>query len=235
MSNAPMRPTKRGSTVEPIEYLRTLGRRWIVIVLLGVLGLVAAWAYASSVPPLYKSTSSVFVSSERGETTSELVQGSTFSQNLVQSYAQLATMPAVLEPVIAQLNLDSTAQALATSVVATTPLNTVIIEITVSNESPARAAATADAITASLSTVVQKLAPKGPNNTPSITLSTVSQAQIPTFPYSPNTRLLLITGLGGGLALGVVYALARELLDNRVRGEKGLLRVTDAPLLGKIG
>ena len=235
MSELPMHPNQRGTTVEPIEYLRTIGRRWIVIVLLGALGLVAAWAYASSVAPLYKSTSSVFVSSERGETTSELVQGSTFSQNLVQSYAQLATMPAVLDPVIKQLNLDTSAGQLASSVVAATPLNTVIIEITVSSESPARAAATADAITTSLSTLVQNLAPKGPDNAPSITLSTVSEAQVPTAPYAPNTRLLLVTGLAGGLALGVIYALARELLDTRVRGEKGLLRVTDAPLLGKIG
>ncbi|WP_197059294.1 polysaccharide biosynthesis tyrosine autokinase [Cryobacterium sp. MLB-32] len=221
--------------MEPIEYLRTIGRRWVVIVLLGALGLGAAWAYASSVPPLYKSTSSVFVSSDRGETTSELVQGSTFSQNLVQSYAQLATMPAVLDPVIEKLNLDTTAPELASSIVAATPLNTVIIEITASSESPTRAAATADAVTTSLATTVQKLAPKGPNNTPSITLSTVSTAQVPTIPYAPNTRLLLITGLGAGLALGIVYALARELLDTRLHGEKSILRVTDAPVLGKIG
>ncbi|TDW29955.1 polysaccharide biosynthesis tyrosine autokinase [Cryobacterium psychrophilum] len=221
--------------MEPIEYLRAVAKQWLVIVLLGALGFGAAWAYVSNETPLYKSTSSVFVSSERGETTSELVQASTFSQNLVQSYAQLASMPAVLNPVIAELNLDTSAPVLATSVVAATPLNTVIIEITVSNDSPARAAAIANSITRSLATVVQKLAPRGPNNTPSITLSTVSTAQAATVPYSPNTRLWLITGVAGGLALGVLFALARELLDTRVRGEKGLLRVTDAPLLGKVG
>lgn len=221
--------------MEPLEYLKVIGRRWLVILVLGMLGAGAAWAYASTLPTLYRSTSSVFVSSLRGETTSELVQGSTYTQDIVQSYAQLATMPVVLDPVIANLGLETTAQRLAGSVTANTPLNTVIIEITVTDGSAERAAAIADGITASLSTAVQSLAPRGPNNSASITLQTVSSAQIPTSPSYPNTSLVVITGLMLGIALGVLYALARETLDTRVRGEKDLARVTDAPLLGKVG
>ncbi len=221
--------------MEPLEYLRVIGRRWLVIVTLGLLTAGAALAYASTLPTLYQSTSSVFVSSLRGETTSELVQGSTFTQDVVQSYAQLATMPVVLDPVIASLGLETTSQRLAKRVTANTPINTVIIEITVTDGSAERAAAIADSITGSLSSAVQSLAPRGPNNTASITLQTVSAAQIPTSPSSPNTPLIAITGLILGFGLGVLYALARETLDTRVRGEKDLLRVTDAPLLGKVG
>jgi capsular exopolysaccharide synthesis family protein len=221
--------------VEPLEYLRVIGRRWLVIVILGLLGAGAAWAYASTLPTLYRSTSSVFVSSLRGETTSELVQGSTFTQNIVQSYTQLATLPVVLDPVIASLGLEMSSNRLASRVTATSPLNTVIIEISVTDGSAERAAAIADAVTASLSSAVQSLAPRGPNNTPSITLQTVSGAQIPSAPYSPNYNLITLTGLVGGIALGVLYALAREVLDTRVRSEKDLLRVSDAPLLGKVG
>jgi capsular exopolysaccharide synthesis family protein len=221
--------------VEPLEYLKVIGRRWLVILVLGLLTAGAAWAYASSLPSLYRSTSSVFVSSLRGETTSELVQGSTFTRDVVQSYAQLASMPVVLDPVIANLGLEASAQRLASSVTVNTPLNTVIIEITVTDGSAERAAAIADGITASLSAAVQSLAPRGPNNSASITLQTVSAAQIPSAPSYPNTPLIVISGFLAGITLGVLYALARETLDTRVRGEKDLLRVTDAPLLGKVG
>ena len=221
--------------MEPIDYLRTVTRRWLVILILGVLGFVAAGAYAATLPVMYQSRSSVFVTSQRGETTNELVQGSTFTQNLVESYAQLATMPAVLDPVIEELGLDTTARALASRVTAETPLNTVIIEITVADRSATDAAVIADAITDSLATTVQNLAPKGPNDAPSITMETVSTAQVAKTPSSPNVPFILVTGMLAGLALGILYALGRELLDTRVREEKDLARVTDTPLIGRVG
>ena len=221
--------------MEPIDYVRTVTRRWLVILILGAVGVVAAWAYAATLPVMYQSRSSVFVTSQRGETTNELVQGSTFTQNLVESYAQLATMPVVLDPVIADLELDTTARALASRVTAETPLNTVIIEIMVADRSATDAAVIADAITDSLATTVQNLAPKGPDNAPSITMDTVSTAQVATSPSSPNVGFILVSGLLGGLALGIAYALGREVLDTRVREEKDLARVTDIPLVGKVG
>jgi capsular exopolysaccharide synthesis family protein len=221
--------------MEPVEYLRSIARRWLIVVLLGALGSGAGFAYAASLPVLYRATSSVFVSSPRGESTNELVQGFTFTEKLVQSYTQLATMPAVLEPVIDSLDLDTTATALATSVSASTPLNTVIIEVTVINRSAAQSAQIANAITRSLATTGQDLAPQGPAGSPSVTLETVSTAQAPSRPFSPNTALIVITGLLVGLALGIVYAVLRDMLDTRVRDEKDLERVTDAPLLGKVG
>jgi len=229
------RRNKGDNIMEPVEYLRSIARRWLAVILLGVLGAGAGFAYATSLPLLYRATSSVFVSSPRGETTSELVQGFTFTEKLVQSYAQLATMPAVLQPVIDQLELDTTPTALASRVSASTPLNTVIIEVTVVDRSAEQSAAIANAITRSLATTGQELAPQGPAGSPSVTLETVSTAQPPARPFSPNTPLIVVTGLLLGLGLGVAYAVLRDMLDARVRDEKDLERVTDAPLLGKVG
>ena len=221
--------------MEPIDYLRTITRRWLLIVIVGLIGGAAAWGYASTIPAQYQATNSVFVTSDRGETTSELLQSSTFTQNLVQSYAQLATTPTVLEPVISRLGLNISAQALAARVTAVTPLNTVFINITVTSRSAAQAVSLADAISDSLATTVENLAPKGPDNLPSITLKTVSPAQLPGAPFAPNTQLIVITGLLLGLVAGVLYALAREVFDTRVSSEKDLNRVSNDPLLGKVG
>lgn len=220
--------------MEPHDYLNAVRRRWPVVLGLAFLGALIALAYDATLPTLYKSTSSVFVSARSGATTSELVQGSNFTQANVQSYARLVTTPAVLEPVIEQLDLDISPQALARAISVDTPLNTVIIEITVSNSSPDDAAQIADAVTESLSGAVAELAPEGPDGEPAITMSTVSPAEVPNAPYAPNTRLILLTGVLAGLAAAVVYAVASEAFDTRIRSSADLARVTDAPLLGTV-
>ncbi|SEM84126.1 polysaccharide biosynthesis tyrosine autokinase [Cryobacterium sp. TMT1-3] len=221
--------------MEPIDYLRTITRRWLLIIIVGLLGGAVAWGYAATLPAQYQATNSVFVTSDRGETTSELLQTSTFTQNLVESYAQLATTPTVLGPVISRLGLDISTPALASRVSAVTPLNTVFIEITVTSRSAVQAVELADAVSDSLATAVENLAPKGPDNLPSITVKTVSPAQLPGSPFAPNTQLIVLTGLLVGLVLGVLYALAREMFDTRVSSEKDLDRVSSDPLLGKVG
>jgi capsular exopolysaccharide synthesis family protein len=207
----------------------------LLILIVGLLGGAAAWGYSATLPEQYQATNSVFVTSDRGETTSELLQTSTFTQNLVQSYAQLATTPTVLGPVITRLRLDTTTQALASRVTAVTPLNTVFINITVTSRSAAEAVMLADAVSRSLATTVETLAPTGPDNLPSISVKTVSPAQLPADPFAPNTELIVLTGALVGLMLGILYALAREVLDTRVSTEKDLDRVSSNPLLGMVG
>jgi capsular exopolysaccharide synthesis family protein len=221
--------------MESVDYLRSVIRRWQVVLLLGILGGLLGYAYAGTLPTMYRATSSVFVSSPRGDTTNELVQGFTFTEKLVQSFSQLATTPAVLQPVIDTLELDTTPAALAKNVSASTPLNTVIVEVTVVNRSPEQSAVIANAVTRSLATIGQELAPVGPGGAPSVTLETVSTAQAPLNPFSPNLGLMLATGVLFGLTVGAVFAVLRDMFDTRVRDEKDLARVSDAPLLGKVG
>ncbi|KQQ93918.1 hypothetical protein ASF62_06985 [Leifsonia sp. Leaf325] len=220
--------------MDPRMYLSALRRRWPLIIVLGLLGAAIAFFYDSTLPTLYKSTASVFVSTQRGDTTSELVQGSNFAQANVQSYAQLATSPVVLNPVIDELDLDTTANGLASVISADTPLNTVIIQITVQNSDPARAAMIADAVTDSLSTVVEEISPTSADKTPAIKMTQISPAQVPAAPFAPNTRFIVATGLAIGLALGLVLALIWELLDTRIRSEKELTAITGLPVLGAV-
>lgn len=216
------------------EYLGALKRCWVLLCVLTLLGGAVGFGYARSAPPMYKASASVFVSAQRGETTSELVQGSTYTQNLIQSYAQLAKLPSVLEPVILRLRLDTTAEKLGNSVSAVAPLNTVLIEISVIDSSAARAALIANAVTSSLATTVQGISPKTAAGTPAVAMQQVAEAQAPTYPFAPNTSLASLTGAVIGLALAAVYALGRELLDTRIKALKDLRRVTDVPLLGTI-
>ena len=62
-------------------------------------------------------------------------------------------------------------------------------------------------------------------------MTTVAPAQVPRFPYAPNTTFIVLTGALAGVAAAIVFAIASEAFDTRVRNAGDLARVTDAPLL----
>jgi capsular exopolysaccharide synthesis family protein len=216
------------------QYVAIIRRRWLLLVVLTLAGAMAGFAVAYSTPNMYRATSSVFVSAERGETTVELMQGTTFTQNLIQSYAELAKMPSVLEPVITKLDLPLTSRELARAITVDSPLDTVVIEITVQDRSPERAAQIANAVTSSLSMTAQSLSPKAANGTPAINMQQVAEAYPPEAPFAPDTKIYIGAGVLAGLVLGLAYVLGRELLDTRVRTEEDMTRNPDVPLLGSV-
>lgn len=215
------------------EYVAALRKRWYVVAILAMIG--ASWGLyqGATTAPQYRATSQVFVSLSGGASAAELVQGSTYTQNLVQSYAKLATMPAVLDPVIDRLDLDTDSKSLARSVAAEAPLDTVIIQITATQGTPEMSADVANAVAEQLKKTVADLSPSsGGRDTVQVTVT--APASEPTYPVAPNKRRLLLIGLSLGLGLGVATALLWHLLDTRVRSSEDIERLTSAPILGSI-
>ena len=64
-----------------------------------------------------------------GDSVTDLAQGSNFAEKQMSSYAEVATSPRVLAPVIGQLGLRTTPKELSESVEVTVPVKTVILEI----------------------------------------------------------------------------------------------------------
>jgi len=160
--------------------------------------------------------------------------GNTFIQARVSSYVKTATTPTVLQPVIDTLGLNETPQQLASRVSASSDLKTVLITLTVDDESPVQAAAIAQAVANSLIKAVDSLEmPKGGGVSP-VRVSVVTPATAPVAPSAPNPKINLTLGLIIGLALGVAAALLRTTLDTRVRTERDLKDSTQAPVLGAI-
>lgn len=218
--------------MEPAAYLEAVRKRWLIVVILALFGGAVGFAFSAQQPTLYHATSSVFVSAQGVKTTTEVLQGSSFTHQQVQSYAALATLPIVLRPVIDALGLDTTPQRLAGSVTANIRLNTVIIDISVSDTSAARSAAIANSVVSSLSNIASKLSPQGKIS--AISMSVVAPARTPTSPFSPNTNLIVLGGLLIGLFIGVAVALLREVLDKRVRTSRDIESASDALMLGTV-
>ena len=216
------------------DYFRVIRKRWRIIVVAVLVAVAAAAGATALSPKIYQAQTQLFVSTSGGNDASALLQGSSFTQQRVQSYADLITTPAVLGPVIDKLQLTTTPEKLAAHITATVPLNTVIIHVAVTDQSPEQAAQVADAVGRQFTTTVADLESVSDSSPSPVKVSIVSAPSTPTAPVSPRPVRNIALGLVLGLLLGFGLALLRDLLDTTVKGEADLPEVTDAPVVGGI-
>ncbi|HWL78713.1 polysaccharide biosynthesis tyrosine autokinase [Microbacterium sp.] len=220
------------------DYVRIFHANWILILVSTLLGIAIAAGYSLLVSPRYQATTQLFVSvRSEGAATGDLVQGTTFARQVVTSYAEIANSALVLQPVVEELGLDITASQLARQVTATSPLNSVLLEITATDEDPETAAALANATAESFTRVVvdDLEAPEGEDAGPSpVRIRQTEPAAVPSSPVSPNVPLNLVLGALIGFAAGVGAAVLRTVLDTRIHSLHDIATVTEAPVLGGI-
>lgn len=220
--------------MEISDYLRTLRRNWITIVALTLVGLLVGGLASILAKPVYTAETQLFVATQNSGSVQDLQTGNSFIQARVSSYVKTATTPTVLQPVIDTLGLTQTPQQLASKVSASSDLKTVLITIAVDDGSPVQAAAIAQGVASSLIKAVDTLETPTDGGVSPVRVSVVTPAIAPVSPSSPNTKINLALGLIVGLALGVAVALLRTTLDTRVRSERDLEQITQAPVLGGI-
>lgn len=223
-----------GSGLDLRDYLHILRRNWILIAAASMAGILLGGAASILIRPTYTAETQLFVTIQNSGSAQELQQGNMFSQARVQSYVKTVATPIVLKPVIDTLGLETSVNDLAQRVKATSDLNTVLINISVADSSPVQASAVAQAVADSLIKAVDTLEKPKTGGTSPISLSIITPAEAPSAPSAPNTKLNILLGLLVGLILGVASALLRSNMDNRIRGEADLRKVTSAPLLGGI-
>jgi len=217
--------------VELQDYLKVVRKRWrvIVAVVLVFVGLAAAGSLASE--KVYESRTQFFVSTTGAGDSGALLQGSTFTQQRVKSYAQLLTTPRVLGPVAASVGVTGD---VAGQVRATTPPDTVLIDVAVRDTDPARAQAMGEAIATEFPAAVTELeSPAGAEASP-VKVTVVRPPTTPDSPVSPRPLRNILLGGVLGLLLGLAAALVRETLDKTVKTQDDVKAVTDTPILGSI-
>lgn len=216
------------------QFGAAMRRFWYIVAIGAIAGLVGGWGLAQVATPVYTATSSLYFSLNFGGSANDLNQGSTYTQNQMLSFAQLAESPLVLQPVIDQLQLQTTPTDLGNSIAVSTPQNTVIMQLSVSSTDAQQAADISNAVAATLGKKVEEIAPKSVTGAPTVSVRTIQTAVKPDTPSSPNVRLNLVAGLVIGILIGVLAVVLRELLDTRVRSADIASRVTGVPMLAQI-
>ncbi|WP_084104796.1 polysaccharide biosynthesis tyrosine autokinase [Demequina sp. NBRC 110056] len=216
------------------DYLLVLKKNWVVLLVATLIGGALGYTYSALATPTYAASAKVFVSTSGASSAAELQQGNTFTQQRVKTYADLVKTAAVLQPTIDALGIDTSVQRLRSNVSATAPLNTTVIDVSVTNTDPVFAASLATATANELISVVEDIETTDAAGGSPVSLTVVQEAEIPSSPASPNTTLNVALGLLLGAALGLAIALLRHALDTRIRNERDLEHVTERPVIGGI-
>lgn len=219
------------------DVVRAIRARWLLFTVCCVVPVAAAAFAAARAPaPVYSATAGLIVEPttlvdgyENAYTAAQL------AQLQAPSYASLVDSPAVLRAVIADLHLATTPSQLSRHVSGTSPLNSVLIDVTASGDSAAAArdiandtaqrfVGLAEGMSGSILGHVLAAPPAagppelGPSVVgPSLKLSLVKPALLPAAPSSSHKTSDLFLGLVVGLAVGLTAVILREKTDLRVR------------------
>ncbi|MEO4039283.1 polysaccharide biosynthesis tyrosine autokinase [Micrococcus antarcticus] len=216
------------------QYLQTFRKYWRSILTVLSVCVGAALVFTFLQTPKYSSTSSALIAVDTAASAGELSSGALYAERQVSSFVALADSALVLDPVIDELGLDVTPQALRSRVSVSAPAGTSIVDVTVTDTNAGRAAEIANAITASLKNVTSDVVPTGPDGDEIVTVTVVEPASESSRPVSPRPVVNIALGLIAGVVLGLGQALVRRLLDSRIRTRDDLEEITDAPVLASV-
>jgi capsular polysaccharide biosynthesis protein len=206
----------RGAIVNLGEYAEMFRRRWLAMAVIALTVLALTSAATLAMPERYTATTRLIFSAA-GKSVSDLSDASQLAEKQMLSFAEVATSPLVLEPVIEELGLTATTGELAESVHATVPYGTVILDIAVTDSNPRLAAETANAVGAELAPVARKLSLEQRNGAQPVLVTTFAVAQVPVDPSSPKFLRNLGLAIVLGLILEIALVLVPHLLDTRIR------------------
>ncbi|MEU4814681.1 lipopolysaccharide biosynthesis protein [Micromonospora aurantiaca] len=194
------------------HFLRdTIGRRWPIVLALTLLCGAFTGVLAERRPPVYRAETQMVVTfavekSAAPQPRPPADEAGRLMQRRVKTYATMMNTPRLTRPVIDSLGLPYTTDDLAGRVVASSTVNSLAIDVAVTDRSAGTAAAIAAALAAELQRIAERdLPPAGLGLKAHVA---VVRAAVPP-PRSEPVRWqwYALGGALGGLALGVGIAL----------------------------
>lgn len=211
------------------DVLRAIRARWLLFAVCCIVPLAAAVQVTRTSALVYTTTAELFVAPAKPATGIDTYQSALSAAQLAAqqapSYASLVDSPVVMQRVIADLHLTTTPAQLAGQIIATSPLSSVLIDITVSGDSAAAVRAIANDTAVRFTALAERVAIAVPDHgplghatvRPSVKLKLVKPALLPSEPVSRHKTVDLLLGLVVGLSVGLTAVILREKTDRRVR------------------
>lgn len=216
------------------DFIRLVRTRWAIVAGTIIVSILIAVGLTFTTTPLYQASTRLFVSTTAGSSVAEIYQGSRFSQERVISYAELLKGETLAQRTIDKLGLDIPASELRQNIKASAMPDTVLIDVTVVDESPVRARDIANALSEEFVGLVRELETPQDGAKPDARVVVEQRASLPQKPVAPKPARNLLTGLAIGALLGVGLAVVRDLLDNTVKERRIVEDITGTGIVGSI-
>ncbi|SEL64324.1 capsular exopolysaccharide family [Blastococcus sp. DSM 46786] len=216
------------------DVLAALRAAWWLPVIGLLTGGAIAFGASQLQTPLYTSETQLFVSTRDATSTSDVFQGSQFSQERVSSYARLIAGEEVAARVVDALDLSVSPAELADQITATAVADTVLIDVEVTDASPELTAAIAAAVGDTFIEFVDELETPDGEEFSLVEVTVTDRPEVPAAPSSPNTSRNTALGLLVGLLIGAGLAILRARLDRSVKDPEETAELTGAPVIGSV-
>lgn len=208
--------------------LRKIWNKKIIIATTALLFAAVAVAYSSFVmKPKYESTTKIYAVTQNDTGKAVTVQDLQIGSNLVKDYQEIILSIEVLDSVIEENNLTITQQALASKISISSPKDTRVIAITVTDTDPNKASEIANSVRNAAAEKIKSI-------TKVSDITTIEEAEPALAPSSPNIKRNGVIAFAGGLALAIIIILIIEILDDRVRRPEDIEEVMGLVLLGVV-
>ena len=221
-----------GDTITLQGFLAILRKRILLIIaLLAVsLGLAAGISYFV-ITPIYQAETQLLVNQKSdGLETNAWSQQMQTNLQVINTYNEIITTPAILNIVIQKLKLDITPSGLKEQITVSSESNSQVITITVNDERPSEAVEIVNTVAETFKEEIPGL--MSVDNINILSPATLGEYQNP---IKPNILLNMIIGAVIGIMLGIGLAFLLEMFDTTIKTETDIERVLELPVIGVIG
>ncbi|MHA7218354.1 Wzz/FepE/Etk N-terminal domain-containing protein [Arthrobacter sp. MDT1-48-3] len=214
------------------EYGRIFRRRWVLILVSTLVGLLLAGIASGLADRTYEAKADLFIRADSEASSS--FENSQFVLQRVKSYPDLVNSPQVLTPVLQELDSSMTLAEIREKVSASNPPETVYVNVTASAGTAEEAAALANSVASNLRDVIRQLEGGDTTRNAAVEAFVTTPADAPTSASTPNTVLNLAMGLLVGLTAGLIAAVVLGAGHRRIRSSGDLPRSVDVEVLGAV-
>ncbi|MGH4052954.1 MAG: YveK family protein [Clostridium sp.] len=216
--------------MEIIEYFNIIKKRMLLVILITVGATVLSGVLSYFViTPTYKSDISVIIGKIESDSTAsqDNYNDVIMYQKLVKTYTEFAKSRKVSEHVIKALKLDIDPAQLQEMLTVAPKGDTEFLTITVTSKEPKEAMDIANQVAKSLKFVSNDV--KKVDN-----VQLLDEALEPISPANPNPKLNMAIAFFIGLMVSLGIAFLLEYLDNTIKSQEDIEKLTGIPVIGII-
>ncbi|MEH7263867.1 Wzz/FepE/Etk N-terminal domain-containing protein [Priestia megaterium] len=217
-------------TINLREMFQVLRKRlWLIVLITLIAATISAVVSFFVLTPVYESKTQILVNQAKND--QQLYNNQTVQTNvqLISTYNDIIKSPAILDKVIKELKLDSSAQSLSGQIQVTNAQESQVAQIVVQDTSAKRATQIAN----TTASVFKKEVPKIMNvdNVSVLSKATLGESASPVKPQPlMNIAIAVVVGLMVGIGLSFLL----EYLDNTLKTEQDIENILELPVMGVI-